>query len=163
MVVATNQASLITPPVDEIKKLVALPLPEIKIRECFLKSLFNFCFFKLFCRTFTRALLVRPWKYFYIFECLQYVKVPIRSFFWSVSSCIRTEYTVFGLNTGKYGPEKNSLFGHFHVVLQTLAIKTDYSLTSWLSIDDKSTEFSEKDHVCTNSSSLLQDCKNYIT
>ena len=99
MVVATNQASLITPPVDEIKKLVALPLPEIKIRECFLKSLFNFCFFKLFCRTFTRALLVSPWKYFYIFECLQYVKVPIRSFFWSVSSCIRTEYRK--IRTGK--------------------------------------------------------------
>ena len=99
MVVATNQASLITPPVDEIKKLVALPLPEIKIRECFLKSLFNFCFFKLFCRTFTRALLVSPWKYFYIFECLQCVKVPIRSFFWSVSSCIRTEYRK--IRTGK--------------------------------------------------------------
>ena len=32
--------------------------------------------------------------------------VQIRSFFWAVFSCIRTEYPIFGLNMGKYGPEK---------------------------------------------------------
>ena len=36
--------------------------------------------------------------------------VQIRSYFWSVFSCIRTEYgdlqiSVFSPNTGKYGPE----------------------------------------------------------
>ena len=36
-------------------------------------------------------------------------------FFCSVFSHIRTEYedSVFSPNVGKYGPEKNSVFGHF--------------------------------------------------
>ena len=42
--------------------------------------------------------------------------VQIRSFFWFVFSRIRTEYgdlRIFSQNTGKYGTEKNSVFGHF--------------------------------------------------
>ena len=35
--------------------------------------------------------------------------VQIRSFFWSVFSCIRTE-SVFSPNTGKYKPEKTDIF-----------------------------------------------------
>ena len=50
--------------------------------------------------------------------CFHYTKsVQIRSFLWSVFSCIRTKYgdllSVFSLNTRKYGPEKNSIFGYF--------------------------------------------------
>ena len=45
-----------------------------------------------------------------------YVKsVQIRSFFWSVYSCIRTEYGDL-LNTGKYGPEKTPYLDTFHAV-----------------------------------------------
>ena len=45
--------------------------------------------------------------------------VQIWSFFWSVFSCIRTEYgdlrrtSVFSPITGKYRPEKNAIFGQF--------------------------------------------------
>ena len=43
--------------------------------------------------------------------------VQIRSYFWSVFYCIRTEYgdlrSKFSPNTGKYGPEKNPVFGQF--------------------------------------------------
>ena len=47
--------------------------------------------------------------------------VQIRSYFWSVFSCIRTEYgEVISLhispNTGKYGPEINPYLGIFHAV-----------------------------------------------
>ena len=50
--------------------------------------------------------------------------VQIRSFFWSVFSCIRTEYgeidtpylSVFSTNAGKYGPEKTPYLGTFHAV-----------------------------------------------
>ena len=45
-------------------------------------------------------------------------------FFWSVFSCIRTEYedlvriySVFTPNTGKYGPEKTAYLDTPHVVL----------------------------------------------
>ena len=52
-----------------------------------------------------------------IFEEWHCVKsVPMRSFFWSVFSRIRTEYgeiLVFSPNVGKYEPEKKSVFGHF--------------------------------------------------
>ena len=44
--------------------------------------------------------------------------VQIQSFFWSVISCIKTEYgdllrkSVFNPNTGKYGQGKKSVFRH---------------------------------------------------
>ena len=51
-------------------------------------------------------------------HCLK--SVQIRSFFWSVFSCIRTEYGdllfVFSPNTGKYGPEYTPYLDTFHVV-----------------------------------------------
>ena len=54
---------------------------------------------------------------------LYYVKsVQIRSLFWSVFSCIRTEYgdlpwiSVFSPNTAKYGPEKTPYLDKFHTV-----------------------------------------------
>ena len=37
-------------------------------------------------------------------HCVTSVQIP--SFFWSV-------FSVFGLNTGKYGPEKKTVFGQF--------------------------------------------------
>ena len=46
--------------------------------------------------------------------------VRIRSFFWSVFSCIRSEYvylSVFSLNAGKNGPEKTPYLDTFHVVI----------------------------------------------
>ena len=43
------------------------------------------------------------------------MKTQIRSFFWSVYSCIRTEYGDL-LNTGKYGPEKTPYLDTFHAV-----------------------------------------------
>ena len=48
--------------------------------------------------------------------------VQIRSYFWFVFSCIRTEYreivclSVFSPNTGKYGPEITSYLDTFHAV-----------------------------------------------
>ena len=46
--------------------------------------------------------------------------VQIRSFFWSVFSCIWTEYgdwiSIFSPNTGKYGPEKTPPLDSFHAV-----------------------------------------------
>ena len=41
-----------------------------------------------------------------------------RSYFWSVFSCIRTEYgdSVFSPNTGKYGPEITPHLDTFHAV-----------------------------------------------
>ena len=44
-------------------------------------------------------------------HCLK--SVQIWSFFWSVFSCIRTEYSS---NTGKYGPEKPPYLDTFHAV-----------------------------------------------
>ena len=41
--------------------------------------------------------------------------VQIRSFFWSVFSCIRTEYGDLR-NTEKYGPEQTLHWDTFHVV-----------------------------------------------
>ena len=49
--------------------------------------------------------------YLYYVHCVK--SVQIRSYFWSVFSCIRTE---FSPNTETYGPEitpYNSVFGHF--------------------------------------------------
>ena len=49
-------------------------------------------------------------------------RVQIESFFWTVFSCIRTEYgdllrkSVFSPNTGKYGPEKTLYLDTFHAV-----------------------------------------------
>ena len=45
--------------------------------------------------------------------------VQIRSYFWSVFSCIRTEYgdLQFSPNTGKYGPEITPYLDTFHAVL----------------------------------------------
>ena len=47
--------------------------------------------------------------------------VQIRSYFWSLFFCIRTKYgeirpyfPVFGLNTGKYGPEITPYLDTFH-------------------------------------------------
>ena len=51
-------------------------------------------------------------------DCVK--SVHITSFFCSVFSRIRTNpQYLFGLNTGKYGPEKNSVFGHFLQSAQT--------------------------------------------
>ena len=51
----------------------------------------------------------------------QVKSVQIRSYFWSVFSCIRTEYgpylSVFSPNTGKYGPEITPYLNTFHAVL----------------------------------------------
>ena len=63
-------------------------------------------------------LTMRSEKLLYPIGCFHYAKsVQIRSFLWSVFSCIRTEFgdllSVFSLNTRKYGPEKNSIFGYF--------------------------------------------------
>ena len=43
-------------------------------------------------------------------------RVQIRSYFWSVFSCIRTEYgdLLFSLNTGKYRPEITPYLDTFH-------------------------------------------------
>ena len=49
--------------------------------------------------------------------------VQIRSYFWSVFSCIRTEYgdllrkSLFSPNTGKHGPEITLYLDTFHAVL----------------------------------------------
>ena len=51
---------------------------------------------------------------FWTFHCVK--RVQIQSFFWSVFSHIRTEYgdlVQSSSNTGEYGPEKNTVFGHF--------------------------------------------------
>ena len=46
-----------------------------------------------------------------------YVKsVQIRSFFWSVFSRIWTEFSVFSLGAGKYGPEKTPYLDTFHAM-----------------------------------------------
>ena len=49
------------------------------------------------------------------YHCVK--SAQIRSFFGSVFRRIRIEYgdllSVFSPNMGKYGPEKNSIFGHF--------------------------------------------------
>ena len=54
---------------------------------------------------------------------LHYVKsVQIWSLFWSVFSCIRTEYgyfPVFSPNRGKYGPEKTPHMDTFHAIFVT--------------------------------------------
>ena len=52
-----------------------------------------------------------------------YVKsVQIRSYIWSVFSCIQTEYiSVFSPNTGKYGPEITCLACYRLCVEQWLA------------------------------------------
>ena len=54
--------------------------------------------------------------------------VQIRSFLWSVFSCIRTEYgdlrsKLFSPNTGKYRPEKTPYLDTFHVMRTTEAMK----------------------------------------
>ena len=60
----------------------------------------------------------RSWDYLHI-EISHCVKsVQIRSFFWSVFSCIWTEY-VFSPNTEKYGPEKTPYLDTFHTVSLT--------------------------------------------
>ena len=58
-------------------------------------------------------------------------RVQIRSFYWSVFPCIRTEYgdlwstEIYGVNlrispnTGKYGPEKTLYLVTFHASLYT--------------------------------------------
>ena len=46
--------------------------------------------------------------------CVKFVQ--IRSYFWSVFSCIRTEYSVFSPNTGKYGPEITPYLDTFHAL-----------------------------------------------
>ena len=56
-------------------------------------------------------------------QCVKSVQIP--SYFWSVFSCIRTEYgnlreyfwSVFSPNTGKYGPEITVYLDTFHAVL----------------------------------------------
>ena len=63
-----------------------------------------------------------------IYLKIRFVKsVQTRIFFWSVFSCIRTEYRVFSPNTGKYrvfspntgkyGPEKTPYLDTFHAVI----------------------------------------------
>ena len=76
----------------------------------------------------TVKLIQRQWREFHgadnfhIPHCVK--SVQIQSFLCSVFSCMRTEHgdlrskiSVFSLNTGKYGPEKNSVLGNFHAVL----------------------------------------------
>ena len=53
----------------------------------------------------------------YISHCVK--SVQIRSFFWSVFSCIRTKYgkiSSSGPNTEKYGPEKTPYWDTLHAV-----------------------------------------------
>ena len=53
-------------------------------------------------------------------------RVQIRSFFWSVFSCIQSgQISVFSLNTGKYGPEKTPYLDTFHAV--SISVNTSYS------------------------------------
>ena len=72
--------------------------------------------------------------------------VQIRSYFWSVFSRIRTEYgdlfkygvisgpyfPVFGLNTGKYGPEITPYLDTYHAVWQIL-FYNEFLVTSFVS------------------------------
>ena len=50
-------------------------------------------------------------------ECSKHcINIQIWSFLWSIFSRFQTEYgnlPVFGLNTGKYGPEENYVFWYF--------------------------------------------------
>ena len=52
--------------------------------------------------------------------------VQIRSYFWSVFSCIRTEYgeirSRLSPNTGKYGPEITPYLDTFHAVQDNLLL-----------------------------------------
>ena len=53
--------------------------------------------------------------------------VQIRSFFWSVFSCIRTPYSVisvFSADTGKYGLEKTLYLHTFHAMMSPLNTHT---------------------------------------
>ena len=59
------------------------------------------------------------WEIMYYAETLHLsVKsVQMRSFFWSVSFCIQTEYgDLFSPNTGKYGPKKALYLDTFYAV-----------------------------------------------
>ena len=49
---------------------------------------------------------------YHIYHCVK--SVQIRSYFWSVFSCIRTEYG--SPNTEKYGPEITPYLDTFHAV-----------------------------------------------
>ena len=40
----------------------------------------------------------------------------MRSYFWSIFSCMRNELSVFSPNTGKYGPEITPYLDTFHAV-----------------------------------------------
>ena len=53
-------------------------------------------------------------SYWYHFHFMK--SVQIRRFFWSVFSCIWTEFTIFSPNTGKYGPQKTLYLDTFHRV-----------------------------------------------
>ena len=66
--------------------------------------------------------------------------VQIRSYFWSVFSCIRTEYlSVFspnaekyGLDTEKYGPEITPYLDTFHAVKAISTIRLGHCATDLL-------------------------------
>ena len=55
------------------------------------------------------------------FYCSRYIycvkSLPIRSFFWSVFSCIRTEYRDLLRKYRKIRTRKNCVFGHFHAAI----------------------------------------------
>ena len=90
------------------------------------KGLWHRCFpvnFAKFLRTsfFTEHL---RWSFAFTFNPLHYVKsVQIRSFFWSVFSCI---YSVFSPNIGKYGQEKAPYLDIFHTVLVPRILKRSH-------------------------------------
>ena len=53
--------------------------------------------------------------------------IQIGSFFWSAFSCIRTEISVFSLNIGNTGQQKNSVLEHFSRSASLLHSSTDGS------------------------------------
>ena len=52
-----------------------------------------------------------------MFHCVK--SVQIRSFFWSVFSCIQTEYG----DTGKYGPEKTPYLDTFYAMFISIKLE----------------------------------------
>ena len=83
----------------------------------------NFIFFSQFCWCFNRLsyhIVSYTLWISWIIHCVK--SVQIQSFLWSVFSCIRA---VFSPNAGKYGPEKNSVSGHFSRNGKSLTFEND--------------------------------------
>ena len=56
--------------------------------------------------------------------------LQIRSYFWSLFSCIRTNKEIYRVNTGKYGPEITPYLDTFHAVINILQSRMTEELIS---------------------------------